>query len=139
MTTLIGRFPAAEVAIRCGVSVTLALSGLIHAQLYVHGYRYISAIGTAFLVQASVFVALAILIGVGGPRWLQTVAGLTAAGSLVAFALSRTMGIFGFVERGWEPAPQAALSVLAEALTVVLCAFSVARTFRVSQRHNQFN
>jgi hypothetical protein len=113
------------VALRAGISVTLAVSGLIHAELYVHGYRYVPTIGLAFLAQASVFVALAILIAVGGPRWLQWAAGLGALGSLVAFALSRTVGIFGFVEHGWEPAPQALVSVLAEVLTVVLCGAAV--------------
>ncbi|MDT5130128.1 MAG: hypothetical protein QOG79_4947 [Mycobacterium sp.] len=122
MSTPTRSFPAATVGLRAGISLTLAVSGLIHAELYVHGYRYVPTIGPAFLVQASVFVALAILIAVGGPRWLQWVAGLGALGSLVAFALSRTVGIFGFVEHGWNPAPQALVSVLAEVLTVVLCA-----------------
>ncbi|MDT5363455.1 MAG: hypothetical protein QOC69_5217 [Mycobacterium sp.] len=122
MSTPTRSFPAATVGSRAGISLTLAVSGLIHAELYVHGYRYVPTIGPAFLVQASVFVALAILIAVGGPRWLQWVAGLGALGSLVAFALSRTVGIFGFVEHGWNPAPQALVSVLAEVLTVVLCA-----------------
>jgi hypothetical protein len=36
--------------------------------------------------------------------------------------LSRTVGLFGFIERGWEPSPQAALSVIAEVFTVVLVA-----------------
>jgi hypothetical protein len=118
---VIGRFSTAA-ALRAAISVTLAASGLIHAELYVLGYRYVPTIDLAFLAQASVFVALAILIAVGGPRWLQWAAGLGALGSLVAFALSRTIGIFGFVEHGWEPAPQALASVIAEVLTVVLCA-----------------
>jgi hypothetical protein len=121
MSTLaIGRFSTAA-ALRAGISVTLAVSGLIHAELYVHGYRYVPTIGLAFLAQASVFVALAILIAVGGPSWLRWAAGLGAL-ALVAFALSRTIGIFGFVEHGWEPAPRVLVSVIAEALTVVLCA-----------------
>ena len=125
MSTLaIGRFSTAA-ALRAGISVTLAVSGLIHAELYVHGYRYVPTIGLAFLVQASVFVALAILIVVGAPSWLQWAAGLGALGSLTAFALSRTIGIFGFVEHGWEPAPQVLVSVIAEVLTVVLCAAAV--------------
>ncbi|ETB37017.1 hypothetical protein N602_22640, partial [Mycobacterium avium subsp. hominissuis 10-5606] len=41
-------------------------------------------------------------------------------GSLVAFAASRTVGLFGFAERGWDPAPYAAISVAAEVLTVLL-------------------
>jgi hypothetical protein len=129
MSTPVRRFPVGTISVRCGIGVTLAVGGLIHAELYVHGYRFVPTIGTAFLVQASVFVALAILIVVGGPRWLQSVAGLAAVGSLVAFALSRTVGIFGFIERGWEPAPQAVVSVIAEMLTVALCAFSIVRSF----------
>jgi hypothetical protein len=113
------------VALRGGISLTLAISGLIHADLYIHGYRYVATVGPAFLLQASVFVALAVLIAVGGPRWLFWAGGLGALGSLVAFALSRTVGMFGFVERGWAPAPQAAVSVLVEVLTVVLCAAAV--------------
>ena len=108
------------VALRIGIGVMLAVSGLIHAELY-HGYRYLPNIGPAFLVQASVFVALAVLIVIGGPLWLMCVAGVAACGSLMAFTLSRTVGLFGFVEHGWEPAPQAAVSVVVEVLTVVLC------------------
>jgi hypothetical protein len=40
----------------------------------------------------------------------------------VAFALSRTVGLFGFTERGWDPSPHAVISVAAEVLTVLLWA-----------------
>lgn len=111
--------------LRFGISISLAVSGLIHAALYVNGYRYIPNMGPAFLVQASVFVALGILIAVGGPRWLRWAAGVAAAASLAAFASSRTVGILGFTEHGWDPAPQAALSVIAEVATLALCAASL--------------
>jgi hypothetical protein len=125
MSTLaIGRFSTAA-ALRAGISVTLAISGLIHAEPTCTATAHVPTIGLAVLTQASVFVALAILIAVGGPSWLQWAAGLGALGSLVAFALSRTIGIFGFVEHGWEPAPRVLVSVIAEALTVVLCAATV--------------
>jgi hypothetical protein len=39
--------------------------------------------------------------------------------------LSRTVGLFGFSETGWEPAPHAAISVAAEVLAVGLWAVSV--------------
>ena len=42
--------------LRVGIGATLAVSGVIHAYLYVHGYRYIPTIGPAFLLQASVFL-----------------------------------------------------------------------------------
>ena len=35
------------------------------------------------------------------------------------------LGLFGFAERGWNPSPQAAVSVIAEVLTVVFGAASM--------------
>jgi hypothetical protein len=104
------------------IAASLAVSGVSHATLYAQGYRQIPMIGTAFLFQASVFFAVAVLVLVGGPDWLVWAAGALAAMALGAFALSRTIGIAGFVERGWEPAPHALLSVLAEVVTLLACA-----------------
>jgi hypothetical protein len=111
-----------DIALRLGIAATLAVSGVSHAYLYIHGYRHIPNIGPAFLLQASVCFALAVLLVIGGPAWLRWAAAGLAAGSLVAFALSRSVGLLGFTERGWQPAPHAAISVAAEALTVVLWA-----------------
>jgi hypothetical protein len=116
---------AGRLAVRIGIASTLAISGVIHAYLYIHGYQYIPTIGTAFLVQASVFCALGVLVAAGGPAWLRWAGGVSSVAALIAFALSRTVGLSGFTEHGWNPAPQAALSVAAEALTVVLVAFTV--------------
>ena len=120
----------AEPTTRIGIALTLAASGVSHAYLYIHGYRHIPTIGTAFLVQASVSFALAALILVGGPAWLRWAAAMLAGGSLVAFALSRTAGLFGFSEQGWQPSPHAALSAVAEMLTVALwLAYLIGRRF----------
>lgn len=108
--------------IRFGIAVTLTISGISHAYLYILGYQYIPTIGPAFMLQASVSFALALLILLGGPTWLQWAAGVLAGGALIAFALSRTVGLFGFSEQGWEPSPHAAISVVAELLTVGLWA-----------------
>jgi hypothetical protein len=110
----------AEPITRIGIAATLAASGISHAYLYIHGYQHIPTIGTAFLVQASVSLALAALILVGGPAWLLWSAAMLAGGSLVAFGLSRTAGLFGFSEQGWQPSPHAAISVVTEVLTVGL-------------------
>jgi hypothetical protein len=115
------RFLKSDLAMRIALAATLALSGVVHAYLYVHGYRHIPAIGSAFLVQASAFVALAILILAGGPGWLRVAAGVGSAGALVAFGMSRTTGLFGFTEVGWDPSPYAVLTVAAEVITVVVC------------------
>lgn len=105
---------------RLGLAASLAISAASHAYLYVHGYQRIPTIGVGFLVQASVSVAVALLIAAGAPGWVRWAGATVAAGSLVAFALSRTVGLFGFFERGWDPAPYAAISVGAEVLTVAL-------------------
>ncbi|WP_224125868.1 hypothetical protein, partial [Mycobacterium avium] len=102
------------------LAASLALSAVSHAYLYVHGYQRIPAIGTGFLVQASVSLAIALLIVAGGPAWLRWAGAAMAAGSLVAFALSRTVGLFGFSERGWDPSPHAAISVAAEVVILLL-------------------
>jgi hypothetical protein len=111
--------------IRLAMALAVATSGISHAYLYVHGYQHIPMIGPAFLVQAGVSFALALLILIGGPGWLQWAAAALASGALAAFALSRTVGLFGFSETGWQPSPHAAISVAAEALTVGLWALSV--------------
>ncbi len=109
-----------NLTLRTAISASVAASGVVHAYLYIHGYRDVPAVGSAFLAQASVFCALAVLILAGGPAWLQLVAAIGAAGSLVAFALSRTAGLFGFIETGWQPSPYAAITVVAEVLTLLL-------------------
>ncbi|NTY62435.1 hypothetical protein [Mycolicibacterium sphagni] len=109
-----------------GIAAGLLVGAASHGYLYLHGYRYIPAIGPGFLVLTSVSVALAILIALGGPGWLRVVALLVSLGALGAFVMSRTVGVMGFVERGWA-APHGPISVLAEAITVVLCGWSLLR------------
>jgi len=113
--------------LRLALAVSLAVSAASHAYLYIHGYQHIPMIGTAFLIQASVSFSLALLIVANGPRWLDWAAAAMAGGSLVAFALSRTVGLFGFSERGWDPSPHAAITVAAEVLCVLLWAAGLVR------------
>ena len=116
-----------DIMLRIGFAASLAVSAASHAYLYVHGYQHIPTIGTAFLIQASVSFALALLILAGRARMAALGCGRGGGGSLVAFALSRTVGLFGFSERGWEPSPYAAISVCAEVLTVLLWAGALVR------------
>ena len=113
--------------LRLGLAVSLAVSAASHGYLYIHGYQHIPMIGTAFLIQASVSFSLALLIVANGPRWLDWAAAAMAGGSLVAFVLSRTIGLFGFSERGWDPSPHAAITVAAEVLCVLLWAGGLVR------------
>lgn len=111
-----------SILVRIAFASSLVASAISHAYLYVHGYQHIPTIGTAFLIQASVSFAVALLVLAGGPDWLRWAGAAVAGGSLVAFVLSRTVGIFGFSERGWDPTPYAAISVISELLTVLLWA-----------------
>jgi hypothetical protein len=110
----------AKAATRFGIAAALAVSRISHAYLYIHGYQHIPMIGAAFVLQASVSLAVAALIVIGGPGWLHWAAATVAGGALVAFVLSCTVGLFGFSEQGWQPSPHAAISVVAELLTVGL-------------------
>ena len=108
------------VLIRLAVVVTLSGSGFVHAKLYLDGYRFIPYIGAVFLLQAAVsFAVAALLLFTSAPILLLLAAG-ASAGALGGFLLSRTVGVFGFVERGFDPQPYALLSVLAEVLCLLL-------------------
>jgi hypothetical protein len=123
----------------------VATGGYVHFCLYRHGYRTIPKIGVGFLAQVvtSALVAVALLIGPHRVARLGRVAHVTdrlagmltglaaaalAAGTLVAFALTRTPGgLFNFQERGLQPAPQALIALVAEiGVLVVLGAWLVA-------------
>lgn len=67
---------------RVGLAASLAIGATSHSYLYIHGYRHIPTIGTAFLIQASVSFALALLIVAGGPAWLRSAAAAVAAEAL---------------------------------------------------------
>lgn len=96
----------------------LAVSGFIHAQLYVDGYRFVHVVGVLFLLQAAASFALTALLLAGlltrTPIWVPLGAAGAALGALAGFAASRTVGVFGFIEHGLRPSPQALFSVLAE-------------------------
>ncbi|MFK0158265.1 hypothetical protein ACIQVK_40145 [Streptomyces sp. NPDC090493] len=117
-------------ALRWATAATLAAGGYVHAQLYVDGYRYVHVIGPLFLLQAGASFALAVLLAAGTPPLLlRAAAAGVALGALGGFAASRTVGVFGFTERGLQPAPQAGLSLLAETGTLVfLAAWQLAST-----------
>jgi hypothetical protein len=55
-----------------------------------------------------------------GPVILRLGAAALALGALGGFLASRTVGVFGFIERGFDPAPQALISVLAEIAVLLL-------------------
>jgi hypothetical protein len=114
--------PTRSLLTRAGAASCLAASGLIHAQLYLHGYRTIPGIGPAFLLHASGALAVAVLLLVTAAAVPRLAAAALAVGALGGFAASRTVGIFGFVEHGLQPAPQALISVVTEVAALGLLA-----------------
>lgn len=117
MTNIVGRLV---------IAAAMLASGAVHAYLYLHDYQHIPVVGTGFLIQASVFCAIGVLV-LGGPAWFIWASGILSAGALVAFVLSRTVGLAGFIETGWQPAPYALLSAVAEVVTVVTAVAWVVR------------
>jgi hypothetical protein len=121
-----------------GAGAFLAASGYLHAQLYLDGYRFLHVIGILFLLQAAASFALAALLLTGAvlrpPVLVQLGAAATALGALGGFTISRTIGLFGFTDRGLDPAPQALLSLLAESAVLVLLAPDLLRTVRIGRR-----
>lgn len=95
----------------------LATSGLIHLRLYGDGYDDFpnANLGRSFLFNAAACGAVAVALVVRRSM-LSALAGLLVANvTLAGFALSRTSrGVFGFTERGFDPAPEAVLSLVSE-------------------------
>ncbi|MCM3884371.1 hypothetical protein [Frankia sp. R82] len=112
----------ADLAGRLAVAALLAFSGYIHLDLYRTGYRVIPKVGTMFLVQESASFAVAFLLLISGSFVLRLGAAGLAGGALVGFWLSRTVGVFGFTERGLNPSPDALNSILAEVGVLVILA-----------------
>jgi hypothetical protein len=115
---------------RLPVPLCLAIAGYIHAQLYIRSYHAIPTIGVSFLWDAAASLAVAALLLVGNPAILRLAAAGLCLSGLGGFTISRTIGLFGFTERGWQPAPQALLSVLAWVTALLLLALPVTRQLR---------
>ena len=109
---------------RVGAAGCLAASGVIHAQLYLTGYLSIPGIGSAFLLQASGSFAVALLLLLSSAAVLRLAAAALAAGAMMGFIASRTVGVLGFVEYGLLPAPKL-ISVLVEATALGLLAVAL--------------
>ncbi|MFF9647011.1 hypothetical protein [Kitasatospora aureofaciens] len=107
---------------RSVIAATLAGSGYIHTQLYLAGYRFIHIVGVLYLLQAIAAFAVAALMLFTAPALLRVAAAGVALGALAGFTASRTIGVFGFTERGLQPAPQAMLNLLLEVGTLLLLA-----------------
>jgi hypothetical protein len=114
---------ASRIALRLTLAAAIAVSSYIHAELYVaHGYRHIHVVGPAFLLQASGGFAIASLLVVTGTPLIRLGALGVMLGAVGGFLASRTVGVFGFIEHGFTPAPEAAISLVAEVAGLLLLA-----------------
>lgn len=126
--------PTAVTGIRVLIAMATAVTGLVHASLYVDGgYRAIHVVGPSFLLLSSGAFAVALLLLISGSPVLRLGAAAVAAGALGGFVMSRTVGVFGFTERGLQPAPQALISLVSElgALVLLLCLEVILRRSRM--------
>jgi hypothetical protein len=114
-----------DLVLRFAAAACLAATGWVHTDLYLHGYRVIPFVGPSFLLQASGSFAVAVLLIVSGSPVPRLLAAGLAAGALLGFLASRTVGLFGFSERGLDPAPQSLLSLLFEFGVLAAVAFSL--------------
>jgi hypothetical protein len=88
-------------ALRLAGAALLAVMGWIHLDLWLAGYRDISVIGPAFLLNTIAGFGLAVVLLVT-PRpllhWAAALGALTALGTLGGLLLATTVGLFGFKE-----------------------------------------
>jgi hypothetical protein len=113
--------PTALTGLRGLTALATAVTGYVHANLYLDGgYRVIPKVGPAFLLLSSGAFAIAALLLAGSPPVLRLGAAAVACGALGGFVMSRTIGVFGFTERGLQPAPQALVSLVSEVGALVL-------------------
>ena len=102
---------------RLVAAAAVLVSGLVHLQLYFDGYRNAgdANFGRSFLLNAVASVVLAVALLFRREVLVRLAAAGLLAGTLVAFALSRSdVEVFGFTETGLNPSPQAAIALVAE-------------------------
>lgn len=74
----------------------LVASGLIHLHLWDIAYRHVATLDVLFLVQVFLCALAAVALLVKRHVLVVLAAAALMAGTLVGFALARTVGIFGF-------------------------------------------
>ena len=101
--------------IRIVGAAAVLVSAAVHLYLWFNGFRDLSVIGPAFLLNAVGGAVIAVLL----VTWRSWVPALLTAGfgvsTLVAFILSATVGLFGLHERwvGWTVWTAAVAEVVA--------------------------
>ena len=90
--------PRRSLASRAAGAALLAVTGGIHLDLYLTGYRTIPTIGWLFLLQVIAAFALAIAVIVSASPLVSASGALFVIGTLGGYLLSLRVGLFGFRE-----------------------------------------
>jgi hypothetical protein len=110
------------------IAIGSVLIGALHLRLYFDSYRHIDDVGRSFVLNAVAAGVSAVIVLIWPNRLALLAPIVLANATLVAFALSRTdRGIFDFTETGWNPSPDAALSVAIEIATALLAVVALYR------------
>ena len=116
--------PIATTAARWLAAAAILVGGLVHIYLYYQGYRSFpnANLGRSFVLNAVASAAVATLLVARSDRLIQLAGIAVAAGTLIAFTLTRVTdrGIFGFTEKGLDPSPEAIIALVAEIAAIVL-------------------
>lgn len=118
---------------RLVTALTVLVSGAVHLKLWFDGFRDISVIGPAFMVNAVASLVIAVLL----LRWRHWLPLLLALGfglsTLGAYLVSATVGLFGVHEvwTGWAVLTAAG----AEVVAIVGSALALTREYGELTRH----
>lgn len=99
-------------------AIAVAVGGYEHAHLYHEGYSEIATIGTLFLLNAIGSLVTILLLLARRPQLFIVASLAISFGSIVALVLTRTTGLFGFEESGYDG--HAMLTLLAELAAIPL-------------------
>ena len=113
-------------ALRLAGAALLLVGGAIHLELNLDAYGN-DAILRAFALNAAASASVAAYLVLRDDRLGPVLGVALSVGSVVAFALSRRGdGILDFREVGWNPAPEAVLTVVVEVAAIVVLGATVA-------------
>lgn len=103
-------------AARWITGAAVLVSAVVHLQLWAQGMRDVDVVGPAFLLNGVGGVLIAVAV-VAWRHWLPLLAAAGfGAATLGAFAMSRTVGLFGVHETIWTS--EAVTSAVAEVLAI---------------------
>jgi hypothetical protein len=119
-----GRRAGGVVAAQGAAALLVAAAGAIHLYLWFDYFHRVHVVGSLFLVNAAVGLALGAALLASRDVRVLLAAGGYAAGTLVAFVVSTRWGLFGYRETFWGSWQEAAGGV--ELAATVLLALLLA-------------